>query len=121
MRSLMSWQEISRILVAFVVIVAVTVVQKQSRLIAAITATMPINIPLALWILFSSTGGDGSSMKEFTQSLVLGIFPTVGFLVTVWLASRANMRLAPMLLMGYAVWGAGVLILMGLSQRWGLG
>jgi len=117
----MSWQEISRVLVAFVVIVAVAVVQKQSKLIAAITATMPINVPLAMWILSSSTGGDGSSMKEFTQSLVLSVLPTVGFLLAVWLASRANMRLAPMLLVGYAVWGAGVLILMGLRQRWGLG
>jgi uncharacterized membrane protein (GlpM family) len=115
----MSWQEVSRILIAFAVIVAVALLQKQSKLIAAITATMPINIPLAMWILFSSTAGDGGSMKEFTQSLVLGIFPTVGFLLAVWLASRADMHLGPTLLTGYAVWGAGVLVLMLLQKRLG--
>ena len=112
----MSWQEISRILIAFAVIVAVALLQKQSKLIAAITATMPINVPLAMWILSSSTGGDSASMREFTRSLVLSILPTIGFLFVVWLAARANMHLAPTLVMGYAVWGLGVLILMGLNK-----
>jgi hypothetical protein len=116
----MSWQEISRILVAWAVIVAVALLQKQSKLIAAITATMPVNIPLAMWILYSSAGGDGASIKEFTRSLVVGIFPTVGFLVAVWLAARADLKLGPTLLAGYAVWGAGVLIVMLLQKRLGL-
>jgi hypothetical protein len=101
--------------------VAVTILQKQSKLIAAITATMPINVPLAMWILYSSTGGDRSSMKEFTQSLVLAIFPTVGFLLAVWLASRAEMQLGPILLISYVIWGVGVLILLALKKWWGLG
>jgi len=117
----MSWQEISRILIAFAVIVAVTLLQKQSKLIAAITATMPINVPLAMWILYNSTGGDRSSMREFAQSLALSICPTVGFLLAVWLAFRADMKLGPTLLVGYAVWGVGVLILMALKRRLGLG
>jgi len=112
----MSWQEISRILIAFVVIVAVTLLQKQSKLIAAITATMPINVPLAIWILYSSTGGDRASVLEFTQSLVLGIFPTLGFLLAAWLAFRADVKLAPALVLGYATWGVGVLILIGLKR-----
>jgi uncharacterized membrane protein (GlpM family) len=121
MRSLMSWQEISRILIAFAVIVAVTLLQKQSKLIAAITATMPVNVPLAMWLLYSATGGDGVSMREFAKSLVVSIFPTVGFLLAAWLASRADVKLGPTLLAGYAVWGVGVLILMALKRRLGLG
>jgi hypothetical protein len=116
----MSWQEVSRLLIAFVVIVAVALLQKQSKLIAAITATMPVNIPLAMWILYSSAGGNGASIKEFTRSMVIGIFPTIGFLFAVWLASRADMKLGPTLLAGYAIWGAGVLIVMLLQKRLGL-
>jgi uncharacterized membrane protein (GlpM family) len=112
----MSWQEISRILIAFGVIVAVTLLQKQSKLIAAITATMPINVPLAIWILYSSTGGDRASIQEFTQSLVLGILPTLGFLLAVWLAFRADVKLAPSLALGYVTWGVGALILIGLRR-----
>ena len=116
MRSLMGWQEISRILIAFVVIVAVTLLQKQSKLIAAITATMPINVPLAIWILYSSTGGDRASALEFTQSLALGMFPTLGFLLAAWLAFRADAKLAPALVLGYVTWGVGALILIGLKR-----
>ena len=116
----MGWQEVSRILIAFVVIIAVTLLQKQNQLIAAITATMPVNIPLAMWILYTSAGGDGGAIKEFTRSMVIGIFPTIGFLFVVWLASRADMKLGPTLLAGYAVWGAGVLIVMLLQKRLGL-
>ena len=120
MRSLMSWQEISRILIACGVILAVAVLQKQSKLIAAIMATMPVNVPLAMWLLYSATGGDGVSMREFAKSLVVSIFPTVGFLLAAWLALRADMKLGPTLLAGYAIWGAGVLIVMLLQKRLGL-
>jgi hypothetical protein len=116
----MSWQEISRILIAFGVIVAVTLLQKQSKLIAAITATMPINVPLAIWIVYSSTSGDRASVLEFTQSLALGMFPTLGFVLAAWLAFRADMKLGPTLLAGYAIWGGGVLIVTVLQKRLGL-
>ena len=112
----MSWQEISRILIAFAVIVAVTLLQKQSKFIAAITATMPINVPLAIWILYSSTSGDRVSMQAFTRSLVLGIFPTLGFLLVVWLSFREDVKLAPALVLGYVAWGVGVLVLIGLKR-----
>jgi len=116
----MSWQEISRIVIAFAVIVAVALLQKQSKLIAAITATMPVNVPLAMWLLYSATGGDGVSMREFAKSLVVSILPTVGFLLVAWLALRADIKLGPTLLASYAIWGAGVLIVMLLQKRLGL-
>jgi uncharacterized membrane protein (GlpM family) len=47
---------------------------------------------------------------------VLGIFPTLGFLLAVWLAFRADVRLAPTLVLGYVTWGVGVLILIGLKR-----
>ena len=55
-------------------------------------------------------------IQEFTQSLVLEIFPTLGFLLAVWLAFRAEVKLAPTLVLGYVIWGVGVLILIGLKR-----
>ena len=62
------------------------------------------------------TENSNEVIQEFTQSLVLGIFPTLGFLLAVWLAFRAEVKLAPTLVLGYAIWGMGVLSLIGLKR-----
>jgi hypothetical protein len=43
--------------------------------------------------------------------LLLGLVPTLAFLITVWLTARAGMKLTPMILTGYGVWAIGALIL----------
>lgn len=50
-------------------------------------------------------------MSQFSLSLLLGVLPTIAFLITVWLAARAGMKLVPMILTGYGVWAAGATIL----------
>ena len=47
-------------------------------------------------------------MDQFGQGLLIGILPTLGFLIVTWLVARAGMKLVPMLLIGYSVWGIGV-------------
>jgi hypothetical protein len=53
-------------------------------------------------------------------SLLLGLFPTLAFLITVWLAARAGMKLMPMILMGYGVWALGATILYLLRNTLGI-
>lgn len=72
------------------------------------TAVMPIGATLALWIVYSANHGDRQIMADFSQGLFLGILPTIGFLVVTWLAARAGLKLGPILLAGYGVWGIGV-------------
>ena len=62
------------------------------------------------------TENSNEVIQEFTQSLVLGMFPTLGFLLAVWLAFRADVKLASTLVLGYVTWGVGVLILIGLKR-----
>ena len=110
----MKSQDILPVVLSIAVIVLVAVFEKQSKLFAAITATMPLATPLALWIVYSSNAGDKTVMSQFSLSLLLGVLPTVAFLITVWLAARAGMKLGPILLTGYGVWavGAGLLYLL---------
>jgi hypothetical protein len=44
----------------------------------------------------------------------MGIIPSLGFLFAAWFSFRAGLKLMPMLLVGYAVWGAllGLIILL---------
>jgi hypothetical protein len=93
------------------VIILIAVLEKQSRTIAAITAVMPLTAPLALWIVYSSSGGEQAAMSEFTLGLILGLLPTLGFAIAAWLAVRAGMKLGLVLLVGYGTWGIGTLLI----------
>ena len=113
-------QEVLPVLVSIVVIVLVAVVQKQSKFLAAVTATMPVNVTLALWIISASAGGERAAMEEFTGGMLLSIIPTLGFLVAAWLCSRAGLKLVPVLLIGYGVWAVGHGILVVVRKIVGL-
>jgi hypothetical protein len=116
----MKSQDILPVVLPIVVIILVAVVEKQSKLFAALTATMPLTAPLALWIVYSSNAGDKTAVSQFSLSLVLGLIPTMAFLLTVWLAARAGMKLAPMILTGYSVWAFGAALLYLLRNTLGL-
>lgn len=116
----MKWQDILPVLLSILVIIAVAILQKQSKLAAALTATMPLTVPLALWIVYSSSDGDREAMTQFSLGLVLGIIPTIGFLVAAWLASRAGFRLGPTILLGYGVWAVGAAAIITLRRSLGL-
>jgi hypothetical protein len=101
-------QQVLPVIISVVIIIVVAVVRNYSRPMAAILSTMPLTIPLSLWVVYSGVGGDKEAMTEFTRALVLALLPTVGFAVTAWLAMRAGWRLAPTILAGYATWAVGL-------------
>ena len=107
----MKSQDILPVLLSILVIILVAVLEKQSKLFAALTATMPLAAPLALWIVYSSNVGDKTAISQFSLHLLLGLLPTLAFLITVWLAARAGLKLVPMILMGYGVWAIGASLL----------
>lgn len=116
----MKTQDIVPVILSILVIILVAVLEKQSKLFAALTATMPLAAPLALWIVYSSNAGDKTAVSQFSLSLLLGLIPTMAFLLTVWLAARAGMKLLPILLTGYGVWAAGALLLYLLRNTLGI-
>jgi hypothetical protein len=116
----MKTQDVIPVLLSILIIVLIAVLEKQSKLFAALVATMPLSVPLALWIVYSSNSGDKSAVSQFSLSLLLGLLPTLGFLVAVWLAARAGMKLVPMIVTGYSVWAIGAIILYLLRNTLGI-
>lgn len=116
----MKAQDIVPVVLSIVVIILVAILEKQSKLFAAITATMPLAIPLALWIVYSSNDGDKETVSRFSLSLLLSFLPTLAFVIAIWFAARAGMKLVPMILTGYSVWGVGALILYFLRNALGI-
>jgi hypothetical protein len=112
-------QNVVPVLMSITVIIVVAVLQRHSKLAAAITATMPLTMPLTLWIVYASAGGDQGTAAQFTRGMLVTMVPTIGFVVAVFLAARAGMKLVPMLLLGYGVWG--VILALVVALRQGLG
>jgi hypothetical protein len=101
-------QNILPVVASIAIIILVAIIEKQSKFAAAITAVMPIGAPLALWIVYAANDEDSQGMLEFSQGMLMGILPTLGFLIASWLAIRAGLKLIPVLIIGYVVWGIGV-------------
>lgn len=112
----MKWHDIIPIITSISVVILVALLEKQSKLFAAVTATMPLTMPLALWIVYSTNRGERAAVEKFTSGLLVGIIPTLAFVVAVWLATRAGLKLAPILIIGYAVWAATLLTVLGLRR-----
>jgi uncharacterized membrane protein (GlpM family) len=102
------------------VILLVALLEKHSRMVAALIATMPMTAPLALWVVYSSAHGDQTVVSEFTRGMLLGIFPTVAFLAVACLASRQGLRLAPSLILSYTAWAVAVSMLFAMRKALGL-
>jgi hypothetical protein len=101
------WPKVLPVLVSIGIIITVAIVKEYSRTLAAIFATMPINIPLALWVVDSS-GIDSQAFARFTEDLFFKIWPTIVFLIVAVLVTRAGWRLVPTLLVGYAAWAVAL-------------
>ena len=107
----MKSQTIFPVILSIIVIILVAILERHNRWVAAITATMPLGAPLALWIVYASARGETQAVSEFSFNMFLGVLPTVGFLLFAWFAARAGWRLGPIILSGYSAWGVGLLIL----------
>jgi len=98
-------RQIAPVALSILLIIAVAVVRSYSKTLAALTATMPINIPLALWIVYSASGADQATLVDFTASLLVGLVGTVACVAAMYLGARAGLRFLPTLAVGYVAWG----------------
>jgi hypothetical protein len=104
-----TWNEILPAIVSICIIIAIVVLKKYSDSFAAIAATMPVNLPLGMWVFMSGREDpDGTLLSNFTASLLLNMFPTVLFVLTAWLVLRGGGNLISAILIGYLVWGIGL-------------
>ena len=113
----MKFNEILPVVVSITVLILVAFIQRHSKVVAAVTATMPVTIPLTLWIVYSSTNGERKPIEQFSGGLVSGIIPTVAFVLAIWLSTRSGLKLGPTILVSYLTWGL-TLGVMFMVRRW---
>ena len=104
----MNLQKILPVATSIGIILLVAVLRERSRTLAAIFATMPINMPLAIWVVASGVGDEQLNpvIALLTRNMLIGFIPTFVWLGIVFLAMRAGWQLIPAILTGYAIWAA---------------
>lgn len=116
----MKTQDILSVVIAIIIIIAVAVLQKYSKTLAAIISTTPIRAALAIWVVYTAVEGSKTEMVKFNESVALSLIPTFFFAVAAWMAARAGWKLGSQLLAGYGTWAVGAGILYILRQVLGI-
>ena len=87
------------------IILVIAILRERSKAIAAITATMPINMTLALWLIYAADGTTQTEVVGLVRSMVFGVLASLCWLLAVWLGARAGLGLGRLLIVGYGAWG----------------
>jgi hypothetical protein len=91
------------------IILLVAFLRDRSKTLAAILATMPINLPLGLWVLF---GGNENQQAElmFVRALIPGLAATMLWVIAVYVLVKVGASLWLSIAGGYVVWALVVFI-----------
>jgi hypothetical protein len=116
-----NWEQTAPVLVSIVIILLIAVLRAVSKTVAAITATMPLNIMLALWIVYAAEEGEETSVVRFTGSMIMGVAATLACVVAMWLAAKAGWRLLPVIFVGYLAWGTTLFLILSVGRGLGAG
>lgn len=95
-------RRIAQVLASMAIIIVIAVLRDRSRTLAAITATMPVNVALGLWIV--ADRAEPPVVVSFARSMLAGVAATLVWVLAVWLGARAGWGLGRLLLAGYAAW-----------------
>jgi hypothetical protein len=107
------WSRVAPVLISIVIIIVIAIVRQYSRTVAAIVVTMPINIPLGMWLVYSGADDQHEALAEFNQALIFNFVPTIIFLIVAWQLAKAGHSALSTIVISYAVWAVclGVVLL----------
>jgi hypothetical protein len=106
-----TWNEVLPVIVSICVIIAIAILKKYSDSFAAVAATMPINIPLGMWVFMAGRENDNEALTNFTGALFMNMMPTLLFIVAAWLILRSGGNLISAVIIGYIVWAISLALL----------
>jgi hypothetical protein len=109
------------VIVSIGIIVAVAILRQYSKTFAAIAATMPINIPLAIWLMSSGTDEKDrqAALTSFTADLTINLIPACIFTLVAWQMFKAGYSLVPAVVVGYIAWAIGLGLIFFLRSQFG--
>lgn len=106
----MSTTKLYQLGLAMVILFVVAFIGERYRNVAGIVTSMPLQIPLAMWIVYTSTGGNTEQTAEFARAAFYGIIPTAVFCAVCWFVLAKSWPFPRVVLMAYGIWFVSVLI-----------
>ena len=100
----MSTTKLCQLGMAMVILVIVAFIGERYRNIAGLLTSMPLQIPLAMWIVYTSTGGQSEQTAQFARAAFYGIVPTAMFCLTCWLVLAKGWPFPRVVMTAYGVW-----------------
>jgi hypothetical protein len=112
-----SLTRVYQLLLSMAVLTVIAFVGDRHRDLAGLLAAMPLQIPLAIWIMYSNTGGNLEQTAEFARAAFYGIIPTVIFCLAAWLALSRGLQLSRVYVVAYATWMVSLFVSYRLIPR----
>lgn len=113
----MSTAKLYQLGLSILVLTLITVVGERHRGVAGFLAAMPVQIPLAIWLIYANTSGSIEKTTEFARAAFFGIIPTVIFCLAAWAALNKGLNLPRVYVLAYAIWLVSALVSFRLLPR----
>ena len=97
-------QDFLPVFLSIIILLIVTILEKQSKNFTSVAATMPVTITFALLIAYSAYKGEEIVVRSFAQNLLFNLFLTAMFGFAVSLPARSGLRIILILDKEYTVW-----------------
>jgi hypothetical protein len=99
-----TWGRVSQILISLAVLVFVSFIAQKNRTLAGLASALPLTVPLAIWIVFRTTGGDYRQTAEFMGSQLRAVMGVVSFVIICYVTISHRWPLPLAIASGYAGW-----------------
>jgi len=116
----MGTQRVYQLLAAFAVITIIAFVSERSHVLASIVTVIPIRMTFAIWVIFTSSGGNAAIGADYARMTLFGLIPLALFMLTCWLGFRQGWLLKRVMVVSYAVWFTAT-VFYRLVERWASG
>jgi hypothetical protein len=122
-----TWARIGPVIISCCLIILIAILRNYSTLFSAIVATMPINVALAFWIVYSGgdvEGKDEEAKREtllgFSRNMLLFLPSTYVWLIFAYVFSARDWKLWAIMGISYIGWAGamGILYAFGRLMRW---
>lgn len=101
----MTFEKLLPVMVSIGIIISVAILREYSKAFAAVAATMPLNIPLGMWIVYAGSENKQKTLLDFNQAVAINMIPTLIFIAVTWQMLRTGWGILPTIAAGYMGWG----------------
>ena len=68
----MKLETVLPLIISIIILITIAMLKEHSRLVAAVTAFMPVNLSLGMWIVAANAPDEHQALVEFTRGLGFG-------------------------------------------------